>query len=86
MKRLELPSEGGPWSFRRFSDRAKAWASFEHLEPDTPPPRQLDEPWLSTLVDPKFRAKEGVTNPAYEMDLCVDLINQTVDQPAKFYR
>ena len=41
---------------------------------------QLDEPWLSTLVDPKFRAKEGVTNPAYEMDLCVDLINQTVDQ------
>jgi len=40
---------------------------------------QLDEPWLSTLVDPKFREKEGITDPAYEMDLCVDLINQAVD-------
>jgi 5-methyltetrahydropteroyltriglutamate--homocysteine methyltransferase len=40
---------------------------------------QLDEPWLSTLVDPRFREKEGVTDVDYEMDLCVDLINQTVD-------
>ncbi|WP_179130883.1 cobalamin-independent methionine synthase II family protein [Candidatus Entotheonella palauensis] len=40
---------------------------------------QLDEPWLSTMVDPNFREKEGVTDPQYEMDLCVDLINQTLD-------
>jgi 5-methyltetrahydropteroyltriglutamate--homocysteine methyltransferase len=40
---------------------------------------QLDEPWLCTLVDPKFREKEGVTDLQYEMDLCVDLVNQTVD-------
>ena len=40
---------------------------------------QLDEPWLSTLVDPAFREKEGVTDVRYEMDLCVDLINQTLD-------
>ena len=40
---------------------------------------QLDEPWLCTLVDPSFRAKEGVTDVEHEMDLCVDLVNQTVD-------
>jgi len=40
---------------------------------------QLDEPWLSTLVDPKFREREGLTDVQYEMDLCVDLINQVVD-------
>jgi 5-methyltetrahydropteroyltriglutamate--homocysteine methyltransferase len=40
---------------------------------------QLDEPWLITLVDPAFREKEGVTDVRYEMDLCVDLINQTLD-------
>ena len=40
---------------------------------------QLDEPWLSTLVDPNFRRREGVTDVEYEMDLCVDLINQVTD-------
>jgi 5-methyltetrahydropteroyltriglutamate--homocysteine methyltransferase len=40
---------------------------------------QLDEPWLSVLVDPRFREKEGITDVAYEMDLCVDMINQTLD-------
>jgi 5-methyltetrahydropteroyltriglutamate--homocysteine methyltransferase len=40
---------------------------------------QLDEPWLSVMVDPRFREREGVTDVAYEMDLCVDLINQTLD-------
>ena len=40
---------------------------------------QLDEPWLCTLVDSEFREKEGVTDVHYEMDLCVDLLNQTVD-------
>ena len=40
---------------------------------------QLDEPWLSTMVDPEFRAKEGISDVQYEMDLCVDLINQTLD-------
>ena len=29
---------------------------------------QLDEPWLSTMVDPAFRRKEGIDNPSYEMD------------------
>ena len=40
---------------------------------------QLDEPWLSRLVDAEIREREGTTDPKYEMDLCVDLINQTVD-------
>ena len=40
---------------------------------------QLDEPWLSRMVDPKIREQDGITDPAYEMDLCVDMINQTVD-------
>jgi 5-methyltetrahydropteroyltriglutamate--homocysteine methyltransferase len=40
---------------------------------------QLDEPWLATLVDPRFRDEEGIADPAYEMDLCVDLVNQTLD-------
>jgi len=40
---------------------------------------QLDEPWLAVLVDPKFRAQEGVSDLQYEMDLCVDLVNQTVE-------
>jgi 5-methyltetrahydropteroyltriglutamate--homocysteine methyltransferase len=40
---------------------------------------QLDEPWLATLVDPRFREEEGIREVAYEMDLCVDLLNQTLD-------
>jgi 5-methyltetrahydropteroyltriglutamate--homocysteine methyltransferase len=40
---------------------------------------QLDEPWLATLVDPRFRDEEGIGDPAYEMDLCADLLNQTLD-------
>lgn len=40
---------------------------------------QLDEPWLSVLVDPHFRGQEGITNVQYEMDLCVDLVNQTLE-------
>jgi 5-methyltetrahydropteroyltriglutamate--homocysteine methyltransferase len=40
---------------------------------------QLDEPWLATLVDPRFRAEEGIQDPHYEMDLCADLVNQTLD-------
>ena len=40
---------------------------------------QLDEPWLSTLVDPNFRRRERVTDVEYEMDLCIDLINQVAD-------
>ena len=39
---------------------------------------QLDEPWLSAMVDPSFREREGVRDVKYEMDLCVDLINQTL--------
>lgn len=40
---------------------------------------QLDEPWLATLVDPKFRAEEGIGDVRYEMDLCADLLNETLD-------
>jgi 5-methyltetrahydropteroyltriglutamate--homocysteine methyltransferase len=40
---------------------------------------QLDEPWLATLVDPRFRAEEGIADVQYEMDLCADLLNQTLD-------
>ncbi|HLE44661.1 MAG TPA: cobalamin-independent methionine synthase II family protein [Methylomirabilota bacterium] len=42
---------------------------------------QLDEPWLATLVDPRFREKEGIRDPQHEMDLCADLVNQTLDGP-----
>ena len=40
---------------------------------------QLDEPWLATLVDPGFREEEGIRDARYEMDLCADLVNQTLD-------
>ena len=40
---------------------------------------QLDEPWLATLVDPRFREEDGIRDVRYEMDLCADLLNQTVD-------
>jgi 5-methyltetrahydropteroyltriglutamate--homocysteine methyltransferase len=40
---------------------------------------QLDEPWLATLVDARFRAEEGIEDVRYEMDLCADLLNQTLD-------
>ena len=40
---------------------------------------QLDEPWLSAMVDPRWRAKEGMNDTQYEMDLCVDLVNQCVE-------
>lgn len=40
---------------------------------------QLDEPWLSTMVDPAFCQAEGIENPPYEMDRCVDLVNQVLD-------
>jgi 5-methyltetrahydropteroyltriglutamate--homocysteine methyltransferase len=40
---------------------------------------QLDEPWLATLVDARFRAEEGIADISYEMDLCADLLNQTLD-------
>jgi 5-methyltetrahydropteroyltriglutamate--homocysteine methyltransferase len=40
---------------------------------------QLDEPWLATLVDPRFRAEEGIDDVRYEMDLCADLLNETLD-------
>ncbi len=40
---------------------------------------QLDEPWLSAMVDPAFREREDVSDVQYEMDQCVDLINQTLD-------
>ena len=40
---------------------------------------QLDEPWLSTMVDPSFCEREGIDNPPREMDRCIDLVNQVLD-------
>lgn len=40
---------------------------------------QLDEPWLSTMVDPAFRQREEIDDPSAEMDRCVDLVNQVLD-------
>jgi 5-methyltetrahydropteroyltriglutamate--homocysteine methyltransferase len=40
---------------------------------------QLDEPWLSTTVDPAFCKREGIEDPVAEADRCVDLVNQVVD-------
>ncbi|MGH7267198.1 MAG: hypothetical protein ACREMB_20455 [Candidatus Rokuibacteriota bacterium] len=40
---------------------------------------QLDEPWLAVLVDARYRAEEGITDARHEMDLCADLVNQTLD-------
>ncbi|MGH7321117.1 MAG: cobalamin-independent methionine synthase II family protein [Candidatus Rokuibacteriota bacterium] len=40
---------------------------------------QLDEPWLALLVDPLFREADGIRDARYEMDLCADLVNQTLD-------
>ena len=40
---------------------------------------QLDEPWLCTMVDPDFDQDPYRKDLQYEMDLCADLINQTVD-------
>lgn len=40
---------------------------------------QLDEPWLSTMVDPQFCQREGIENAPFEMDRSVDLINQVFD-------
>ena len=40
---------------------------------------QLDEPWLSTMVDPEFCRREGIDDPSSEMDRCVDLVNQVLD-------
>lgn len=39
---------------------------------------QFDEFWFVMLVDFKFCENEGVIDVSYEMDLCVDLINQIV--------
>jgi len=40
---------------------------------------QLDEPWLATLVDPRFTAAAGISDVRAELDLCVDLLNQTLE-------
>jgi 5-methyltetrahydropteroyltriglutamate--homocysteine methyltransferase len=40
---------------------------------------QLDEPWLATLVDARFTAAAGIHDVRAEIDLCADLVNQTLD-------
>jgi len=49
MKRLELPTNGGPWSVRRFSDRNAADAFYQRLqrlEAGHTPPVSFGEPIL----------------------------------------
>ena len=40
---------------------------------------QLDDPWLALLVDPTYRAKEGITDIQREIDLCVECVNGVTD-------
>lgn len=40
---------------------------------------QLDESWLSVIVHPEFRAREGISNPAREMERCLDLVKWTLE-------
>ncbi len=39
---------------------------------------QLDDPWLALLVDPSYRAREGITDADAEIDLCVRCVNGAV--------
>jgi len=47
VRSLELPSGGGPWSWRKFDDEDEAQSFFQRLEDDHPPPLQLGEPHLA---------------------------------------
>ncbi len=40
---------------------------------------QLDEPWLSRLVQRRYQEREGIADVQSELDRCADLINQTLD-------
>jgi 5-methyltetrahydropteroyltriglutamate--homocysteine methyltransferase len=40
---------------------------------------QLDDPWLALLVDPGYRAREGITDLEAEMALAVRCANQAVE-------
>ena len=53
-------------------------SEIERLKQEGADTVQLDEPWLNRLVDPEVRAEDGVTDVDYEIDLCVDLVNQIV--------
>ncbi len=55
-------------------------SEIEQLKEEGADTVQLDEPWLNRLVDPEVRSKDGVTDVDYEIDLCVDLVNQVVQE------
>lgn len=40
---------------------------------------QVDEPWLCLLVDPVKRAADGIENVNEEIDLCVEVVNETLN-------
>ncbi len=40
---------------------------------------QIDEPWLLEMADPEHRARLGVDDLAYEIDLCVRTVNAALD-------
>ena len=40
---------------------------------------QLDDPWLSLLVDPDYRQREGITNVDREMELSVKCVNRATE-------
>ena len=40
---------------------------------------QLDDPWLSLLVDPTYRESEGITDIDHEIELSVQSVNRSVE-------
>ena len=40
---------------------------------------QLDDPWLSLLVDPTYRDSEGITDVDHEIELSVQSVNRSVE-------
>ena len=40
---------------------------------------QLDDPWLSLLVDPRYRESEGITDMDHEIELSVQSVNRAVE-------
>ena len=40
---------------------------------------QLDDPWLSLLVDPRYRESEGITDVDHEIEQSVQSVNRSVE-------
>lgn len=40
---------------------------------------QIDDPWLSILVDPSYRKREGIIDIDHEIEMCVNCVNGVTD-------